>query len=209
MHGALGLIVIIAVALAIYISAIPLGIVVQARTALSFWIAAIFAVFIFYDYKKYLQPLGFILILATGIYLSKASISSIKSYAKTVDALTRQVQLANLLPQEEMDALFIIADSQEVDTAYRKFAKNLTLTPYFSQVFADPRGWAPVFKSMGYTNIIVCLDDDTGWCTEAVKTYRNTSTPQNNNHLFNAYRFHEHMIIGINKNFATPSDKNP
>lgn len=209
LRATLGLMLAISVALAIYLSAIPLGIIVQARTTISFWIAAIFAVFVFYDFKKYLQTIGLILILATGIHFSKVSIASIKSYGITVEALKRQAQLAMLPPKEEMDALFIVADSAEADAAYRTFAKNLNLTPYFSEVFADVRGWAPIFKSMGYTNIIVCFNDDTGWCTKAVTSYRNFSPSPTNTHLFQTYRFGEHMVIGINKHFALTSEPNP
>jgi hypothetical protein len=206
LHGALVLLITLAVGLAIYLSAIPMGIIVQARTTLTFWIAAAFAIFVYYDHKKYLHPIGLILILASGIYLSKVSISSIKSYAKITDALTRQAHFANLLPQEEMDALFIVAESTEVDGAYRKLAKNLNLNPYFSEVFADARGWAPIFKSMGYSNIIVCFNDDTGWCTKPVTAYRNSKDLDTHTHLFKTYNFGEHMVVGINENFvAQPS----
>lgn len=199
LNAVLIVLVSICCALCIYITAIPLGIVVQERTSLSFWVAMIIAVFAVKGISGYYRFIGLVLIFVLGFFIGKVNYASVKSYADVTDMLVDQIQKAVPYAPAEVHNLFLVVNSKDAQILFRKVEYNIKYKSYFSEPMWAPMNWISSFKSLGYNNIVVCVDEESGWCKDAVIHYKQVDVAQPNSNIFVSYRVGDDVIVSINK----------
>lgn len=138
--------------------------------------------------------------------MGKASYESIKSYAAINTLLVDQIQKALPYGPEETHNLFLIVKASEADDLFAQIEKNIGYQRYFSEGLRAPLNWVSAFKYLGYKNIIVCVDDEGGWCKNAVDFYKEVDVPQLNSHIFVFYKKGQDVVFSINKTALSSSE---
>jgi hypothetical protein len=199
LNSVLGILVGFFCALGIYVTAIPLGIVVQERTSLSFWVAMIIAVLAVKNIGTYHRFFGLALILMLGFFIGNANYLSVKSYSDVTNMLAAQIKKAVPYEPAEVHNLFLVVNSNDALSLFRKIEYNIRYKSYFSEPMWGPMNWVSSFKSLGYNNIIVCVDEENGWCRNAAIHYKEVDVAQPNSNIFVSYRVGDDVIVSINK----------
>jgi hypothetical protein len=206
LNGLLIFLIGICCALCIYITVIPLGIIVQERTSLSFWIAAIVAFLVVRNIGAYSRLFGLIFIFVLGVKMGKASYESVKSYAAINTLLVNQIQKAVPYAPEETHNLFLVVKASDAHELFARIEKNMRYQHYFSESLWGPLNWVSAFKYLGYKNIIVCVDNEGGWCKDAAAFYKEVDVPQPNSHIFVSYKKGQDVVFSINKTTLSSSE---
>ncbi|GGY78427.1 hypothetical protein GCM10011613_23850 [Cellvibrio zantedeschiae] len=193
-------------ALAIYVSSIPVGIIVQERTTLTFWVAALFFGLVVKAYSQYYRFAGLLIILVLGFRMGEVSYTSIGSYANATHSLVNQIKLSVPYAEEEVDRVYIMVSIPEAQAVFKKLEKNIEYKNHFSESVSAPLAWISAFKYLGYKNIVLCVNDETGWCAEPVKHYRELESFEPGVHLFQSHRFGDDVIFTVNKALLSESD---
>lgn len=186
-------------ALSIYVTAIPLGIIVQERTSLILWVAVLCTLFCQHSSSKGYRTLGFYLMLLFGVKMSIVSYSSISSYSNVTASLVNQIKLAIPYPIEEVDRVYIVVTIEEAEATFKELQHNIDYHNHFSEGISAPLAWVSALKYVGYKNIVLCVNEETGWCAEATAYHKkNPWTHNENGHLFRSYRLDNDVVFTIN-----------
>lgn len=186
-------------ALAIYVTAIPVGIIIQERTTLVFWVAALCVLFVQQNSSKVYRVLGLCLMLLFGCKMSEVSYESINSYANITNGLVNQIKTVVPYPVEEVDRIYIVVTIEEANNAIKKMEDNIDYDRHFSEGFNHPMAWLSAFKYLGYKNVILCVNEETGWCAEAAAYNKLHPLPHDENgHLFRSYRLDDDVVFTVN-----------
>lgn len=156
---------------AIYVSAVPIGIYVQERTALPALIAlmAVFFLSNFTSRKAQLMMMGVMCILA--IRMASVGHEGINWFKTHNDTLVRQFAMAIESSPEEINRVYIVANLEESADMFAKIEANLDRENIFSEGFNQPSYWVPALRSLGFRQFRPCPDMQGRDCEQVAAFY--------------------------------------
>jgi hypothetical protein len=199
MHDFLLILLALICALSVYVSAIPLGIIIQERTTVTFWVACICAIFIRKNISKEMRCVGIILAVVLAAKTAQVSQSSISWYSKTTDVMIREFHSAMPYKIDDVKKVYIVVNNADAKTIFKKIDSDIHYRKYFSEDLDGPLNWLAILKYLGFNKIKLCINGGELECEAAVKVYQEMGKTENSDNFFLSHKFGENVVFSINE----------
>lgn len=141
--------------LALYVTTIPTGIVISARTAGVAWAAALIGMFVIDRLPSSHQRLMGVPIVLLSASLAWSTFEYTRWYRAVTDGLISEAEYV-LSPAHPSDAVFVVANRQDWQAAIDSIQRRTQTAPFLTETMATPLYWRALLWSRGFERITLC-----------------------------------------------------